>query len=165
MLILVSFDGVVLTTNRMSDTETNSVGPMDTYTLYKQMMDMKNRLILNSTSIEKPEPETITRLRNALSLLYDALVEGLFFGFVPHFLRERREARERDRNYLDLLVTIIGALLGRQDCSQLLACRWCAHTHLHLLSLFQSRSDGRRTRPQCRTGDSDAGECRPEFYF
>ena len=120
LFLVLGLDGAVLTTN----TETNSVGPADTYTLYKQMMEMKNQLLLNSTSIEKPEPETITRLKNALSLLYDALVDGLFLGFIPHFQRQRREAQEREKNYLDLVVIIIGALLGKQDCSKMIACRW-----------------------------------------
>ena len=92
--------------------ETNSVGPADTYDLYKQMMEMKH-LLYNSPSADKPdsEPEILTRLKNALSLLYDAILDGLLYGFIPNFEKQRREAREGEKSYLDVMVLIIGALL------------------------------------------------------
>ena len=37
--------------------ETNSVGPADTYSLYKQMMEMKQHLLSNSSSADKPDSE------------------------------------------------------------------------------------------------------------
>ena len=113
----------VLEATRISETESNLVGPPDTYSLYKEMMEMKQLLGDNSTIPSTSEPETITRLKNALSLLYDALVDGWFFGFIPHFERQRREARYEDRKYLDLLVISIGAILGKQNCSNMVACR------------------------------------------
>ena len=105
--------------------ETNSVGPADTYSLYKQMMEMKQHLLSSSSSADKPdpEPEILTRLKNALSLLYDAIVDGLLYGFLPIFEKQRREAREGEKNYLDVLVLIIGALLGKQSCTNMMACR------------------------------------------
>ena len=105
--------------------ETNSVGPAETYSLYKQMVEMKQHLLSNSPSPNKPdtEPEILTRLKNALSLLYDAIIDGLLFGFIPNFEKQRREAREGEKNYLDVLVLIIGALLGKQSCSNMMACR------------------------------------------
>ena len=127
MLIIVSLTVVCASVegaSLVSHTDTNLVAPADSYSLYKQMMEMKQQLLVNSTTMEKPEPETITRLRNALSLLYDALVDGLFLGFIPHFERQRREAKDERRNYLDLLVIIIGALLGKQNCSKMVACRF-----------------------------------------
>ena len=99
------------------------VGPPDTYSLYKEMMEMKQLLGDNSTIPSTSEPETITRLKNALSLLYDALVDGWFLGFIPHFERQRREAKYEERQYLDLLVISIGAILGKQNCSNMVACR------------------------------------------
>ena len=105
--------------------ETNSVGPADTYDLYKQMMEIKQHLLSNSPSANKPdpEPEILTRLKNALSLLYDAIVAGLLHGFIPNFEKQRREAREAEKSYLDVLVLIIGALLGKQSCTNMMACR------------------------------------------
>ena len=102
--------------------ETNSVGPAETYSLYKQMMEMKQHLLSNSSPADKPdsEPETLTRLKNALSLLYDAIVDGLLSGFIIE--KHRREARE-GKSYLDVWVLIIGALLGKQSCTNMMACR------------------------------------------
>merc|ERR1719219_575839 len=89
------------------------------------MMEMKQHLLSNSSSADKPdsEPETLTRLKNALSLLYDAIVDGLLYGFIPSFEKHRREAREGEKSYLDVWVLIIGALLGKQSCTNMMACR------------------------------------------
>ena len=105
--------------------ETNSVGPAATYDLYKQMMEIKQHLLSNSPSTDKPdpEPEILTRLKNALSLLYDAIVDGLLYGFIPNFEKQRREAREGEKSYLDVMVLMIGALLGKQSCTNMMACR------------------------------------------
>ena len=123
--------------------ETNLVGPAETYSLYKQMMEMKQHLLSNSSSADKPdpEPEILTRLKNALSLLYDAIVDGLLSGFLPIFEKQRREAREGEKNYLDILVLIIGALLGKQSCTNMMACRLlsCSPSQL-LLNLSSFRT-------------------------
>ena len=103
--------------------KTNSVGTADTYDLYKQMMEMKQHLLYDSPSADKPEPEILTKLKNALSLLYDAILDGLLYGFLPNFEKQRREAREGEKSYLEVLVLIIGALLGKQSCTNMMACR------------------------------------------
>ena len=103
--------------------ETNSVGPADTYDLFKQMMEMKEHLLYNSPSADKPEPKILTKLKNALSLLYDAIVDGLLYGFIPNFEKQRREAREGEKSYIEVLVFIIGALMGKQSCTNMMACR------------------------------------------
>ena len=100
--------------------ETNSVGPQDTYSLYKQMMEMKQHLLSDNPA---PEPQILTKLKNALSLLYDAIVDGLLYGFIPSFEKQRREAREGEKNYLEVMVLVIGALLGKQNCTNMMACR------------------------------------------
>ena len=129
-VLLLDSEAAVETKTEVMDSvkiETNSVGPAETYSLYKQMVEMKQHLLSNSPSPEpdKPdtEPEILTRLKNALSLLYDAIIDGLLFGFIPNFEKQRREAREGEKNYLDVLVLIIGALLGKQNCSNMMACR------------------------------------------
>ena len=127
-VLLLDSQAAVETKTEVMDSvkiETNSVGPAETYSLYKQMMEMKQHLLSNSSSADKPdpEPEILTRLKNALSLLYDAIVDGLLYGFLPIFEKQRREAREGEKNYLDVLVLIIGALLGKQSCTNMMACR------------------------------------------
>ena len=127
-VLVVDIEAVVETKTEVMDSvkiETNSVGPAETYSLYKQMMEMKQHLLSNSSSADKPdsEPETLTRLKNALSLLYDAIVNGLLYGFIPSFEKHRREAREGEKTYLDVWVLIIGSLLGKQSCTNMMACR------------------------------------------
>ena len=129
VLALEAIEAAVETKTEVMDSvnlETNSVGPADTYDLYKQMMEIKQHLLSNSSSSrDKPdsEPEILTKLKNALSLLYDAILDGLLYGFLPNFEKQRREAREGDKSYLDVLVLIIGALLGKQSCTNMMACR------------------------------------------
>ena len=60
----------------------------------------------------------------SLSLLYDAIVDGLLYGFIPNFEKQRREAREGEKNYLEVMVLVIGALLGKQNCTNMMACRY-----------------------------------------
>ena len=37
--------------------------------------------------------------------------------------RQRREATEDDRSYLDIVVGAVGALMGRKECSEIVSCR------------------------------------------
>ena len=101
--------------------ENIAVQTLDSYSLYKQLMEMKDQLTSkNSTS---NEPEAVTTLKTALGMLYDSLVDGVFKGFLPHVERQRREASDERRAYLDIAVTTIGAVMGKQNCSRMIACR------------------------------------------
>ena len=101
--------------------ENIAVQTLDSYSLYKQLMEMKDQLTSkNSTS---NEPEAVTTLKTALGMLYDSLVDGVFKGFFPHVERQRREASDERRAYLDIAVTTIGAVMGKQNCSRMIACR------------------------------------------
>ena len=131
-ILVVDMESAVETKTEVLDSvnlETNSVGPADTYNIFKEMMEIKEHLLYNSTSADKPvpEPQILTRLKNALSLLYDAIVDGLLNGFIPNFENQRREAREGEKGYLDVLVLVIGALLGKQSCTNMMACRLLSH--------------------------------------
>ena len=44
-------------------------------------------------------------------------------GFLPAVERRRRSIEGEDRSHVDLVATVLGALVGRQDCSRVLACR------------------------------------------
>ena len=62
-------------------------------------------------------------LRAAIKTLLDTVMDGFFSGFVPAVKRRRREVGEEERSYLDTAVTALGALVGRQNCTKVIACR------------------------------------------
>ena len=101
--------------------ENIAVQTLDSYSLYKQLMEMKDQLTSKNSTTK--EPEAVTTLKTALGMLYDSLVDGVFKGFFPHVERQRREASEERRAYLDIAVTTIGAVMGKQNCSRMIACR------------------------------------------
>ena len=74
-------------------------------------------------STEMSTPKVIQTVQEAFSVLFEVTVLGLYEGLVPHVERQRREASEEKKTYIDLVINFIGALLGRQQCSQILACR------------------------------------------
>ena len=104
--------------------ENLAVSGVDSYSLYKQLMEVKQQLTSsNTTAGAAAEPAAVTTLKTALGMLYDSLVEGVFKGFFPHVERQRREASDEKKTYLDIAVTTIGAVMGKQSCSRALACR------------------------------------------
>ena len=100
--------------------EENAVVAADSYSLYKQLMEVKNQLTSSNNTMK--EPPAVSSLKAALSLLYDSLVDGVFGGFFPHVERQRREATDEKRAYLDMAVTAVGAVMGKQNCSKMIAC-------------------------------------------
>ena len=105
---------------KLQNNDIQAVGA-DSYSLYKQLMEVKHQL--TSTNNTNKEPAAVSTLKSALSLLYDSLVDGVFKGFFPHVERQRREATNEKRVYLDIAVTTIGAVMGKQNCSKMIACR------------------------------------------
>merc|ERR1712059_20363 len=53
------------------------------------------------------------------------MMDGFFNGFLPAVERRRRREVEgtESRSYMDMLVQGMGAFLGRQDCTEVIACR------------------------------------------
>ena len=127
-------------------TSTNEVrASEDSYSVYKAMMmnvfgsneqsdDTEVEDVPVTTTTQPPDsleqstemstPKVIQTVQEAFSVLFEVTVLGLYEGLVPHVERQRREASEEKRNYIDLVINFIGALLGRQQCSQILACRY-----------------------------------------
>ena len=105
---------------KLQNNDIHAVGA-DSYSLYKQLMEVKQQL--TSTNNTNKEPAAVSTLKSALSLLYDSLLDGVFKGFFPHVERQRREASDEKRVYLDIAVTTIGAVMGKQNCSKMIACR------------------------------------------
>ena len=101
--------------------EENAAVAADSYSLYKQLMEVKNQLTSSNNTMK--EPPAVSSLKAALSLLYDSLIDGVFGGLFPHVERQRREATDEKRAYLDMAVTAVGAVMGKQNCSRMIACR------------------------------------------
>ena len=101
--------------------ENIAVQTLDSYSLYKQLMEMKDQLTSKNSTTN--EPEAVTPLKTALGMLYDSLVDGVFKGFFPHVERQRREASDERRAHHDIEVTTIGAVLGKQKWSRMIGCR------------------------------------------
>ena len=101
--------------------EENAAVAADSYSLYKQLMEVKNQLTSSNNTMK--EPPAVSSLKAALSLLYDSLIDGVFGGLFPHVERQRREATDEKRAYLDMAVTAVGAVMGKQNCSKMIACR------------------------------------------
>ena len=73
---------------------------------------------------EMQEPRVVTTLKNAFQSLLEVAFKGFFEGFLPHVQRQRREAADDDvRSYMDIVIGAMGALMGRQGCSNKIACR------------------------------------------
>jgi len=97
----------------------NQVAPPDSYAMFRHLMEAK-------ASLTKPldwEPQTVTKLKVALKTLLETVIHGFFGGFVPEVQRRRRAVGEEERGYLDTIFTAIGAVLGFQNCSEVVACR------------------------------------------
>jgi len=100
-------------------TSGNQVAPPDSYAMFRHLMEAK-------ATLTKPldwEPQTVTKLKTALKTLLETLIHGFFGGFVPEVQRRRRAVGEEERGYLDTIFTAIGAVLGFQNCSEVVACR------------------------------------------
>ena len=121
-------------------TSTNEVRPSeDSYSVYQTMMTSvfgsKQSEVTEDVPvttqppdrIEKitgmPTPKVIQTVKEAFSVLLEVTVSGIYEGLMPHVERTRREARDEKKTYIELVINFIGALMGRQQCSQILACR------------------------------------------
>ena len=125
-------------------TSTNEVRPSeDNYSVYQAMMTSVFGSKQSEVTEEKAEdvpvttqppdrieessemttPKVIQTVKEAFSVLLEVTVSGLYEGLMPHVERTRREASDEKKTYIDLVINFIGALMGRQQCSQILACR------------------------------------------
>jgi len=100
---------------------TNSAAPSDTYAMFKQLMNVREDM---EREDEKQEPRMVTTLKNAFQSLLEVAFKGFFEGFLPHVQRQRRDTTDGDaRSYMDIAIGAVGALMGRQGCSEKIACR------------------------------------------
>ena len=101
------------------------------YTVYGHLNDMKDFLLGNSnkTTSEMSEmlfqqpPEALLKAKEAFNANLDLMLRGVKEGMLPHVERIRREAHSERRTFIDVFINFLGALLGRQQCSEIIACR------------------------------------------
>ena len=96
------------------------------------------KYVCHHTQLADTTP-SITMAKSVLKSFLEMAVHGFFqgsndsipdyrtsncAGFLPAVERRRRSVEGEDRSHVDLVATVLGALVGRQDCSRVLACRW-----------------------------------------
>ena len=113
--------------------EDNQV-PRDRMSHYKSLMSnyvdinteiKKDKTIKISSQIEIPESEGLRLVLEALKVIWEAVFKGLLEGFLPTVERVKREIEDDwERSFLlDWVIDMCGAMIGRQRCSQKVACR------------------------------------------
>jgi len=105
-----------------SDTVTTSneaVQEDDTYSMYKKLMDMREDMVERQ---ERQESEALKMVKTALQVVLETALHSFINGFLPSVERVRREAPTEKRSYLDGVVYVAGALLGKTECSNMIAC-------------------------------------------
>ena len=112
--------GTVVTKNKTADPSyTNEAAPSDSYSMFKHLMEVKEDI----AGEKEQEPKVVKTLKLALQSLFEAAYKGFVDGFLPHVDRQRREATDDSRSFLDIAIGAIGALMGKQGCSEKIACR------------------------------------------
>jgi len=92
----------------------------DSYDMYKHLMEVQAALTLEAKEDDGPEVKTV---KSALRILFETAWQGLYYGFMPEVARHRRSVGVEERSHLDAAITFMGAFLGMQNCSQVMACR------------------------------------------
>merc|ERR1719462_652178 len=84
--------------------------------------ETSSKYIKISSSIEIPETESVTLILEALKVLWNAMMTSIMKGFMPNMERMRRDTTVTESSkagfILDWLVDVIGAMIGRQECSE-----------------------------------------------
>ena len=122
---------------RHSYEDDNLAAPKDKLSHYRDLVksmettveveENEKNTINISSQIEIPESEGLRLVIEALKVVWGAAVKGLLDGFLPTIERVRRETRyepDWEKNFLlDWIIDMCGAMIGRQMCSQKVACR------------------------------------------
>jgi len=93
---------------------------IDSYSMYRNLMDLRHKITVQ----EVPEDsENLKMVKSAIKVVIETAFHSFINGFLPHVDRMRREADENKRSYLDGVVYVAGALVGKTKCSKMIACR------------------------------------------
>ena len=117
-----------------SHKDTNLAAPKDRLAHYQYLLAQnmettveveEEKTIKISSQIEIPDSEGLRLVVEALKVVWKAAVKGLLDGFLPTVERVRREtSHDWEKNFLlDWIIDMCGAMIGRQKCSQKVACR------------------------------------------
>ena len=122
-------------------TASNEIRPQEEYSVYQKMMMNLNNVVNNdienkieevkeveelhesNVNISTPLPLALQTASDVFNVVVEVALMGLLEGFLPHVERQRREATDFKKNYIDIIFNFLGALVGRQQCSEILACR------------------------------------------
>ena len=154
-LVAMSTDGLGLKSSDYNDTTeegtiskekkedpsfTNKVSPSFSYKMFQDYMRNEK----DEVKKDREEPQVLKTFKTVIGNLIEVAYEGILKGFLPDMHRQRREAPDENKSYLDILIGIIGALMGRQECSQVIACRYTPYRttlspiHSHRLIYFRT---------------------------
>nr|ALS04845.1 hypothetical protein [Pseudodiaptomus poplesia] len=104
---------------------THDSNPMpfpDVSTLYRDLDEMRDKL---QQEASKPPEESyiLQTIKEAVKTVLDTIIDGFKKGFVHRVERKRRQATDERKTYLDSIVYVVGSMLGKRDCSNMIACR------------------------------------------
>jgi len=107
--------------NREVDKISNeATDQIDSYSMYRDLMNLRHKITVQ----EVPEDsENLRMVKSAIKVVIETAFHSFINGFLPHVDRMRREAGEDKRSYLDGVVYVAGALVGKTKCSSMIACR------------------------------------------
>jgi len=108
-------------TNLENNVETNeATNQYDSYSMYRKLMDLREEMLEKE---RKEESEGLKMVKTALKVVLETAFHSFVNGFLPTVERVRRDADEEKKGYLNGAVYVVGALLGKKKCSQMIACR------------------------------------------
>jgi len=100
--------------------ETNeATQPSDSYSMYRKLMDIRNEMLKDG----KEETEGLKVVKSALKVVFETAFHSFIKGFLPTVERVRRESTEEKKTYLDGATYIVGAIMGKKKCSNMIACK------------------------------------------
>jgi hypothetical protein len=103
-----------------SDTNIIQLDQNDPFSVYKSLMDVREAI---TDRKPKDDSEGLRMVKSAIKTVLETALHSFLNGFLPTMDRVRRDAENERRSYLDGVVYMIGALLGKQKCSHMIACR------------------------------------------
>jgi len=93
--------------------------------LLNAKIKMEDGILVQMTDIFESavRSEALILIKEAIRTILDTVLHAIFDGFLPTVDRVRREADGEKRTYLDMLYNLVGAVVGRQRCGDVIACR------------------------------------------
>jgi len=96
---------------------------------FRRLINAKNKIgdgvLLQVTDIfdAAVDSDGLVMIKEAIRTIMETILHAVVNGFLPTVERVRREADGDKRTYLDMLSSLVGAMIGRQSCGDIIACR------------------------------------------